>query len=201
LATALIFHQCPGNDEKKSLQLLKETPDALGFSYPANAIWRLWALAENDEIPTIIDDLRNKWSTMKSVSENNTISEFWDSRHNTQNQWSHCAVAPLVMFYQGIIGAMPLVPGGKRYRLCPNPSDIELIDTKIQTIHGAIGFKSEGLKGNRKISVEVPEKMEVEIWINKKENINLPNVGEDGKGRVKYLISGGKNIVLTLKYS
>jgi alpha-L-rhamnosidase len=201
LATALLFHQCPENDEKRSLQMLKETPDALGISYPANAIWKLWALAENNEIPTIIDDLKNKWSNMKSVVENNTVSETWDSRHNTQDQWSHCAVAPIIMFYQGIIGAKPLLPGGKRYRLCPNPSDISFIETEIQTINGAIGFKSEGVLGNRKISVEVPEKMEVEIWIDKKESINLPVIGEDGKGKIKYLIEGGKKMVLTLKYT
>jgi len=54
MATALLFNQCPDNDEAQSLRMLKEQPKELGISYPCNAVWRLWALAENNEMPTVL---------------------------------------------------------------------------------------------------------------------------------------------------
>lgn len=201
MATALLFNQCPDNDEAQSLRMLKEQPKELGISYPCNAVWRLWALAENNEMPTVLKELREKWSPMKSVIENNTLAEFWDADYNCSSQWSHASVAPIVMLYQGLIGAKPLSPGGKRYRLWPKPSDISLIDTDIQTINGAINFKSEGLKGNRKIHINVPENMEVELWLNKTEKVNLPVIGDGKDGTIRYLLKGGKPVVLFLKYT
>ena len=161
LATALLFHQCPGNDEKKSVEILKTFPSNMGVSYPCNAVWRYWALAENGEVETLLYDLRNKWGKMPSVWENNTLQEDWNAGYDSGSQWSHCAVAPIVLLYQGLAGAKPLTPGGKKYRILPQPGDLSLIDIDIQTLDGAIKFKSEGLKGNRTLSLEVPKGMKL----------------------------------------
>ena len=201
LATAVLFDQCPGNEEERSIEMLKEEPENLGISYPCNAVWRLWALADHNEMSAVLKELREKWSPMNSVIENNTIAEFWDADYNCNHQWSHAAVAPIVMLYQGLIGARPLTPGGTRYRLWPKPADISLIDTDIQTPNGAIGFKSEGFFGKRKIYIDVPENMEVELWLHKAEKVNLPVIGEGDNGLVKYLIKGGESLVLKLKHT
>ncbi|MDZ7878363.1 MAG: hypothetical protein U5L45_11860 [Saprospiraceae bacterium] len=89
LATALLFHQCPGNDEKKSVEILKTFPPNLGISYPCNAVWRYWALAENGELETLLNDLRNKWGKLPSVLESNTLQEDWNAKHDNGSQWSH----------------------------------------------------------------------------------------------------------------
>jgi len=201
LATALLFHQCPNNEEARSLQLLKESPKELGISYPCNAVWRLWALAENDEMPAVLKELRGKWCPMNSVIENNTLSETWGAKHDDESQWSHSAVAPLVMLYQGLAGALPITPGGKRYRIWPKPSDLSLIDIDIQTMQGPIKFKSEGLIGKRTISISVPDNGEVELWLDSKEKVDLPTIGKEDHGLIKYLIKGGKMIRLALRYT
>jgi hypothetical protein len=201
LATALLFHQCPGNDEKKSVEILKTFPSNLGISYPCNAVWRYWALAENGEMVTLLNDLRNKWGTLPSVLENNTLQEDWNALHDNGSQWSHSAVAPIVMLYQGIAGAKPLTPGGKKYRIWPHPEDLKLVDIDIQTLTGAIAFKSEGFKGDRLISLDVPQGTEVELWLDAKEKTDLPLIEKTGNGIAKYRLAGGSKIQLKLRYT
>jgi len=201
LATALLFHQCPGNDEKKSIEILKTFPPNLGISYPCNAVWRYWALAENGEVETFLSDLRNKWGKLPSVLENNTLQEDWNAQHDNGSQWSHSAVAPIVLLYQGLAGAKPLTPGGKKYRIWPHPEDLSLVDIDIQTLTGAIGFKSEGLKGNRIISIDVPNGTEVELWLDGREKIDLPVVEKTSNGIAKYRLAGGSKIQLKLRFT
>jgi hypothetical protein len=201
LATALLFHQCPENDTRKSLEILKSFPASMGISYPCNAVWRYWALAENGELEALMSDLRNKWGMMPSVWENNTLQEDWNTTHDSGGQWSHCAVAPIVMLYQGLAGARPLTPGGLKYRVWPQPCDLSLIDIDIQTLSGAIRFKSEGLKGSRTLSLEVPADNEVELWLDSREKVSLPQVEKTGTGITKYRLGGGSKVRLKLKYT
>jgi hypothetical protein len=200
LATALLFHQCPGNDEKKSVEILKRFPPNLGISYPCNAVWRYWALAENGELETLLNDLRNKWGKLPSVLENNTLQEDWNAQHDNGSQWSHSAVAPIVLLYQGLAGAKPLTPGGKKYRIWPHPEDLSLVDIDIQTLTGAIVFKSEGLKGDRVLSLDVPQGTEVELWLDAREKTNLPLIEKTGNGIAKYRLAGGSKIQLKVRF-
>jgi hypothetical protein len=201
LATALLFHQCPGNDEKKSVEILKTFPAAMGVSYPCNAVWRYWALAENGQVGTLLDDLRNRWGKMPSVWENNTLQEDWNAGYDGSSQWSHCAVAPIVLLYQGLAGAKPLTPGGKLYRIFPQPGDLNLIDIDIQTLAGAIKFKSEGQKGTRWLSLEVPLENEVELWLDSREDVRLPVIEKGSNGITKYRLAGGSKLRLRLKFT
>jgi alpha-L-rhamnosidase len=200
LATALLFHMCPSDDEKKSLEILSSFPKELGISYPCNAVWRYWALAENGELETLIYDLRNKWGKMPSVWENNTLQEDWNSTHDSGSQWSHCAVAPIVLLYQGLAGAKPLTPGGKTYRIWPRACDLSHLSLDIQTTGGAIMFKSEGLKGNRKFSLKVPEGVEVELWLDSREKTSLQLIRRENNGISRYRVDGGSEISLRLRY-
>jgi alpha-L-rhamnosidase len=201
LATALLFHQCPGNDEKKSVEILKTFPSNMGVSYPCNAVWRYWALAENGEVETLMNDLREKWGKMPSVWENNTLQEDWNAGYDGSSQWSHCAVAPIVLLYQGLAGAKPLTPGGKKYRIFPQPANMSLIDIDIQIPDGAIKFRSEGLKGSRTLSLEVPNGNEVELWLDSREKVKLPVIGKTVNGIIKYRLTGGSKLSLKLKFT
>jgi hypothetical protein len=201
LATALLFHQCPGNDEKRSVEILKTFPSTMGVSYPCNAVWRYWALAENGEVETLLSDLRTKWGTMPSVWENTTLQEDWNAGYDGSSQWSHCAVAPIVLLYQGLAGAKPLTPGGKKYRVYPQPGDLRFIDIDIQTLAGAIKFTSEGLKGTRTLSLIVPPGNEVELWLDSREHVDLPVIGTTSGRITKYKVAGGAKLTLKLKFT
>ena len=102
LATSILYNQCPNNQDETALKILSDSPQELGISYPCNAIWRYWALAKKDAIQVVIDELRLRWGNMDSVLENNTLQEFWEVKHDSGHQWSHCALSPLIMIYHGI---------------------------------------------------------------------------------------------------
>ena len=103
------------------------------------------------------------------------------------------------MLYQGLAGAKPLTPGGKKYRIRPQPDNLSLIDIDIQTPAGAIKFRSEGLKGNRTISIEVPEENEVELWLDSREKVRLPVIEKNVRGITKYKLTGGSKLILKLR--
>jgi hypothetical protein len=92
LATAILFDQCPDRNTEAALRSLTNCPPEMGFSYPANACWRLWALARGGRADVIVKDLRERWAIMNSVKLNNTLQEDWKAAPDSGAQWSHCAV-------------------------------------------------------------------------------------------------------------
>ncbi|WP_029905171.1 alpha-L-rhamnosidase N-terminal domain-containing protein [Prevotella sp. 10(H)] len=201
LATAILYNQCPDNKKEESLRILLACPVEMGFSYPCNAVWRLWALSKEGHIDAVLHDLRTRWASMTSVWENNVLQEFWVARHDEGSQWSHCAVGPLVMLHQGIAGVMPLSPGSKKCRIYPQPGNLSHAKFDIHTNQGPIGFESKGLPGKREIILNLPAGTEFELWLNKREKVNYPLAGEEENGLKKYKIAGGQTIKLKLKYT
>lgn len=98
---------------------------ATGLSYPANAVWRLAALWHGGRSDVVLRELRERWAVMPSVRGNLTLSEFWNPRPDTRDQWSHCAVGPLWALVFGAAGArydngvVTCQPDGARLRGWP----------------------------------------------------------------------------------
>lgn len=201
LATALLYNQCPGGQYENSLKVLVECPREMGFSYPCNAVWRLWALAEKGRMDVVLKDLRTRWAPMTSVWENNVLQEFWTAQHDEGSQWSHCAVAPLVMLHQGIAGVIPLEPGSKKCRIWPKPGDLSHAKFDVFTVQGKVGFESKGVSGKRELMLTIPEGCEVELWLDAREKIKYPCLGELPNGLKKYKLTAGKMVLLKLKYT
>ena len=101
----------PAGAPRGRFKALAECPPEMGFSYPANAGWRLWALGAGGRADVIVDDFRRRWATMDSVRLNNTLQEDWKAVPDSGQQWSHCAVAPLYVLYMSLLGLRPLEPG------------------------------------------------------------------------------------------
>ncbi len=201
LATSIIYDQCLGNNYKVALKILSDCPKELGLSYPCNAIWRYWALAKKKAIQVVIDDFRNRWATMASVIENNTLQEFWEVTHDSGYQWSHCAVSPLIMIYHGILGITPVKPGFEKCTITPQPGDIENLRMLAHTVKGTIAFETNGKQFDRNIAITIPEEMDCEIILDDREKIDLPYGSESvEKGQKTYKLPTEKNIKLHLKY-
>lgn len=201
LATAVLYDQCPDGACENSLQVLATCPAEMGLSYPCNAVWRLWALAENGRMDVVLKDMKTRWAAMASVWENNTLQEHWSSQHDNSAQWSHCAVAPLMMLYQGIAGVVPLAPGSSTCRVRPQPGNLSYAKFAVQTMRGAIGFESKGLSGNRSVTLVIPAGCEVELWLDAREKVTYPLIGEGPAGIRKYQLQGGQTVKLKLKYT
>jgi len=157
LATAILFDQCPGGATSEALRALAECPPQMGFSYPANAGWRLWALAKAGRIDVVLDDLRRRWATLPSVVENNTLQESWHAQPDTGDQWSHCPVAPLYVLFMSIAGIRPTAPGFARCEVRPQLGDLGRLDVTAHTVRGPIHFAAEKVEGGHRVALTLPD--------------------------------------------
>ena len=173
LATAVLFDQCPRGITEPAIRVLAECPQEMGFSYPANAGWRLWALARGGRTDIIAKDLRERWATMASVKLNNTLQEDWQARPDSGNQWSHCAVVPLYIAYMGLAGIRPLEPAFKRVEVRPQLSDLDQLELTAHTVRGPIRFDSRGIRGERQLLIELPPGCEGELVVHQDESLSL----------------------------
>jgi alpha-L-rhamnosidase len=200
LATAVLFDQFPGKNAAASLRALAECPPEMGFSYPANAGWRLWALAKGGRPDVILQDLRERWATMDSVILNNTLQEDWEAKPDSGQQWSHCAVVPLYIAYMGLAGIRPLEPGFKRVELRPQPADLSQLELVARTVRGPLVFRSLGNRGKRELTLELPKGCAAEIVLPERETVDLAPIKEKAPSELmRWAIPAGAAVTLKLK--
>jgi alpha-L-rhamnosidase len=143
LATALLFDQCPAGRVQETVDALVDPPQGLCVSYPANAHWRLQALARYGRIDAVLRELRQRWAVMPSVVYNNTVSEDWAVRPDSEDQWSHCAVGPLFVLAMDIAGVRPAAPGFERVEVRPQLGDLPSLDVTVHTPKGPVVVRAE----------------------------------------------------------
>jgi hypothetical protein len=201
LATSILFEQCPDGDTQAAVEALAECPPEMGFSYPCNAGWRLWALAKAGRADVITSDFRTRWATMTSVLENNTLQEDWEARHDSGQQWSHCAVIPLFLAYHGLMGLRPLEAGFARLEVRPQLGDLEHLDLTAFTVPGPVVMRSRGKFGARRVTFQTPAGVQSELVLPRAEQVPLPVVArEDGAKVKRYKLPGGQAVTLELKH-
>ncbi|MGB7294380.1 MAG: alpha-L-rhamnosidase C-terminal domain-containing protein [Candidatus Aminicenantales bacterium] len=202
LATAVLFDQFPGKNAAPALRALAECPPEMGFSYPANAGWRLWALAKGGRADVILQDLRERWATMDSVLLNNTIQEDWEAKPDSGQQWSHCAVVPLYIAYMGLAGIRPLEPGFRRVEIRPQPEDLSQLELTARTVRGPLVFRSLGNRGNRELTLELPKGCAGEVVLSEREATDLVLLKEKAPlGHNRWAVSAGAPVTLKLKHT
>jgi len=201
LATAILFDQCPDGKTDAALRALIECPSEMGFSYPANAGWRLWALAKGGRPDVILNDLRTRWWSMDSVRLNNTLQENWHARADAGAQWSHCPVAPLYVFFMSLAGIRPLEPGFARCEIRPQLGDLEEVQLTAHTVRGPIRFETKGAKGDRRLKISLPENCEGELLVPSEEEVELDAVDAvSPSGQKRYSLPGGATSQVNLRY-
>ncbi len=179
LAMAVLYGQCPGGRIQRSIELLATAQREMGLSYPCNAHWRLWALTAGGRTDAVLNILRQQWATMKSISENNTISEHWNPPMDSIQQWSHAAVGPLYVAAMCLAGIRPLQPGFARYEIRPQLGDLPDLALEVQTSKGPIGFQANGPLGQRKLKLDLPSGLDGELVLPAAETPALSLIAED----------------------
>ena len=201
LATAILFDQCPEHRHGESMRILAETPGEMGLSYPANAGWRLWALAKGGRIDVVVKELRERWATMDSVRLNNTLQENWHVKPDSDLQWSHCPVVPLYVAFMNLAGIRPIEAGFKRFEIYPHLADLEDLELTAYTPQGPIQFSAKGKKGDRTLTLTLPTLGQGELLLPEKEAVTLaPLSGSIPRGCARYLLPSGKTTTLHLQY-
>lgn len=179
LATAVLFDQCPAARVEPALGVLADCPTDMGLSYPANAGWRLWALAKLGRVDVVLRDLRTRWATMSSVIHNNTLQEEWQAKPDTGDQWSHCPVAPMYVLFMDICGIRPLAPGFSRCQIRPQLGDLPSIDVTAQTVRGPIHFQAQRTSGGHDVALTLPAGIEAELLLPPTASADFPAIQPD----------------------
>jgi alpha-L-rhamnosidase len=200
LATAILYDQCPAGNSAAALKALADCPPEMGFSYPANAGWRLWALAHGSRTDIVLKDLRERWATLPSVQLNNSLQEDWKAEPDSSSQWSHCPVAPLFVTHMSLAGIKPLEPGFRRCEIRPQLDTLEKLELTTHTVLGPIQFNASGARGKRTLSLELPDKCEGELVLPANENPTLESLSSPAPaGCRRYRLLPGTKTVLELK--
>ena len=203
LATAVLFDQCPQGRTDAVLRVLAECPPEMGFSYPANAGWRLWALGKGGRTDVIVQEFRERWANMESVLLNNTLQEDWHAKPDSSSEWSHCPVAPLYVTTMSLAGINPLVPGYKRCEIRPQPADLELLELTVHSVQGPIEFSSKGKLGARELTLKLPAGCEGELVVDRREGLALAPIAAPAAAShlARYQLPAGTTAALQLKFT
>jgi alpha-L-rhamnosidase len=200
LATAVLFDLCPGNRSGAAVRALAECPPEMGFSYPCNAGWRLWALARGGRGDVVLDDLRKRWASMRSVAENDTIQEDWTAQPDSGSQWSHCAVAPLYVLHTDVAGIRPVEPGFRRCEIRPQLADLRELRLVTRAPRGPIRFSASGDVRLRRFAIAMPEGIEAEALFPPAAEVSLPKLpGLHPLGLARYALAPGKETAFEVR--
>jgi hypothetical protein len=203
LATAVLFDQCPHGQTDAAVRVLAGCPPEMGFSYPANAGWRLWALGKGGRADVIVKDLRERWATMDSVILNNTLQEDWKALPDTGSEWSHCPVVPLYVTTMTLAGIKPLVPGFKRCEIRPQLADLDLLELTVRSVQGPIEFRSRGKLGVRELTLKLPTGCDGELVVDRRETLTLQPVAGSAtpQGLARYHLPAGETTAVRLAFT
>jgi hypothetical protein len=165
----------------------------MGFSYPANQGWRLWALAKHSRTDVILNELRTRWANMGSVRFNNTLQEDWQAPTDSTAEWSHCPLVPLYVTFMDLAGIRPLTPGFEQCRIRPQLGDLPDLELTAWTPRGAIEFAARSEAGGHRVRVKLPAGCEAELAV--PEGSRVPaGKAESANGLAAYRLAGGQSI-------
>jgi alpha-L-rhamnosidase len=163
----------PESEGQNALRELEEKPERMGRSYPPNAQWPHWALAEGGRIQAVIEEFRKEWVFFPSVVQNNAMQETWQVTPDSGSQWSHASISPLYIAYMSIAGILPLEPGYKKFRIRPQPGDLEKFEISNHTPAGPVVLSLSGKRGRRGCIITVPDGLQGELWLDQREEPRL----------------------------
>jgi hypothetical protein len=117
----------------------------VGFNYPLNEIWRLWALGRHGRADVIVNDLRGRWADVASVAENGTYGEFWSLRPSESGSvWCQSNPVPALALYQEIVGVRPVAPGFAEYEARPQPGGLGRAAATVWSPKGPVRVEIDG---------------------------------------------------------
>jgi alpha-L-rhamnosidase len=179
IAAAILYDLLPAGDVTRAVETLAARPPTLGISYPTNAVWRYWALAKGRKIDVLLSEFRQQWYDMPSVRANNTMGEFFELTPDSNSQWSHASIAPMICLYTSIAGIRPLAPGFEQAEIDLQPGDLPTLKLNYQTPRGEIVVDLVRMAERWTGHVTVPASIRADVRLN-----GTPLAGQHGLFRV-----------------
>ena len=101
-----------------------------------------------------------------------------------------------------LAGIRPLEPGFQRCEIHPQLADLDLLELTAFTVKGPITFSARGKKGDRQITLMLPDYCAAELVVRREEALDLePAAGATPPGHRRYRLPSGKSTTVQLKYT
>ena len=192
LSGSLLWDQCPDEDTSATVAALAEPANTVRLCFPPNAIWRHWALARNGRMDVVIEECRNRWSTLPSVLENNTLQEHWDIQPDSDHQWSHASVAPLLVLLTDGIGVTPAEPGFERVEWRPRLARLPATAITTNTPKGPFSMTADPVGEGYELALSAPAGITGELVLPSGSEADLPEVPSHDDETVRFSLDGGQ---------
>lgn len=173
LSTAVWFEQVPTDNLDAICRLLVEMPPNVMRSYPANALWRMVALARLGRDDVVVEEMRTRWGNMNSVIHNNALQEGWAVEiGSTHGQFSHCPQGPLYALFTELMGLKPRQPGFTEYSITPRIDHLPDFDITAHTAAGPFRFKRQREAAADHLTIDVPAGAAGEVsWLGQRKRV------------------------------
>lgn len=203
LATSLLFDLCPGGTSRTSLDYLIEMPPVVGRSYVPNQMWRHQAIAKAGRTDVLLKEYRSVWAKMRSVVDNQTVSEHWSVRPDSADQYSHNGVVPLMILFSEIAGIKPTEVGFVEYEVRPQLADLKSLDLTYHTPFGPIEFSSRLRGGSHTITIDTPRGCSGTMRVAKDARADASLIPEsflenESAGESSYSLTDGDRLEITI---
>ena len=191
----------PGGKTEAAVRALADCPPEMGFSYPANAGWRLWALAQGR--PGRCD---RQGSSRALGPDGLGAAEQHPAGGLAGRPDSRPAMEPLrrraaLPRLPWPVGLQPLAPGFQRVELRPQLADLADLDLTAFTVLGPLNVRAQGPRGNREVTLRLPPSGHGELVLPREEVVELPAAaGPMPAGHRRFALTPGSTVTLHLKH-
>ncbi len=108
---------------------------------------------------------RRSWINMINAGSTMT-TEAWDEYYKPNLTWNHAwGSAPANIITRKLMGIEPLEAAYRRFRICPQPGNLEEASLKLPTIRGSIESKLLNQNDRWQLEISIPGNSEAEIWL------------------------------------
>jgi len=166
-----------GNRETRLVSFDEERNVVLAQPFYSHHLHR--ALSKAGLHGAMLDNIRRRWGRMVEGGES-TFWETWQLEAITSkcHAW---AATPTYDLSTEVLGVAPITPGFRRFRVAPQPVDLEWARGIFPSPHGDIAVAWQWVEDHFELSVEVPEGTEAEVVLPEREGKCWQEVMVDGR--------------------
>jgi alpha-L-rhamnosidase len=128
-------------------------------------------------------------------------TEAWDEFYKPNLTWNHAwGSAPANMTARKLMGIEPLEPTFSKFRISPQPGNLEHVSIKVPCIRGEIKSDLDQKENSWNMNISIPGNTEAELWlptyltkisINGNEKKAIKEVQYSGESRKVFLLKSG----------
>jgi len=162
----LAFNIVPEKDITSVAKFIKSRGMACSVYGSQQLLESLYNAGEADHaLALMTSDDKRSWLNMIRVGSSMT-TEAWDESFKPNLTWNHAwGSAPANITARKLMGIEPIEPSFSKFRISPQPGNLEKASIKVPCIRGTIACDLVQTENSWDMKVSIPGNTEAEIWL------------------------------------